>query len=92
MSAFETWILLLQAARASEPRDLAFSERCLRQALKSAEEVQGEGSAEAGLCLAELAVFLKKTGNVAEAESLSQRYRQIFRNFARDNGLTQPSV
>lgn len=84
MSAFETWILLLQAARASEPRDPIFSENCLRKALKSAEEVQGEQSAEAGLCLAELAVFLKRNGKAAEAEQLSLRYREIFREYTRE--------
>ena len=84
MPAFETWILLLQAARASEPRDPAFSENCLRKALKSAEEIQGEQSAEAGLCLAELAVFLKRNGKNDEAELLSQRYREIFRVYTRD--------
>ncbi len=89
MPAFETWILLLQAARASESHDPAFSENCLRKALSSAEETQGKDSTEAGLCLAELAVFLKRAGQQSEAEKLTERYREILRNYARQLGLTR---
>lgn len=89
MPSFETWILLLQAARASESRDLAFSENCLRQALSSAEETQGKDSTEAGLCLAELVVFLNRTGKHEEAEILSERYREILRSYTSGLGLTR---
>jgi hypothetical protein len=83
MSSFETWILLLQAARSSESRDPAYSENCLRQALSSAEESQGQDSTEAGLCVAELAVFLKRIGRQVEADRLVLRYREILRSYAR---------
>ena len=81
MSAFETWILLLQAARASETHDLAFAETCLRQALSSAEETQGKDSTEAGLCVAELAVFLRRCGQLVEAEELTRRYQVILHSY-----------
>lgn len=86
MAKFETWILLLQAARAAETRDPGFSETCLRQALSSAEETQGKDSTEAGLCVAELAVFLKRAGQQVEAELLTERYREILRNYTRKLG------
>jgi hypothetical protein len=89
MSSFETWILLLEAARASESRDPAFTERCLRRALSSAEETQGKDSTEAGLCVAELAVFLKRVGKQVEAENLTRRYQEILRNYARSLGKTR---
>jgi hypothetical protein len=89
MAAFETWILLLQAARAAESHDPSFSENCLRQAVTSAEESQGKDSTEVGLCLAELAVFLKRIGKQGEAEVITERYREILRDYTRRLGLTR---
>ncbi|MBX9687892.1 MAG: hypothetical protein K2X27_14395 [Candidatus Obscuribacterales bacterium] len=88
MPASETWNLLIQAARASESRNPVFSENCLRKALRSAEECHGKESAEAGLCLLELADFLERIGMFSEAESLSQRYQNILCKYARELGLT----
>lgn len=82
MHSFDSWIELLQASRASEARDLAVSENCLRLALQSASTLQGESSAEAGLCMVELAIFLKRNGKIDEAEKLSSDYKRIFGAFA----------
>ncbi len=77
MAEFETWNLLIHAARASEARDPAFSETCLRKALRFSEDLYGKESPETGLCLIELSDFLRRKGEDAEAEELSLRYQGI---------------
>lgn len=83
----ETWTLLLQAARTSEPRDPLFSEDCLRRALRAAETTWGLDSAEAGLCLLELADFLERSGRLDESETVCSQYRAILCKYARQLGL-----
>lgn len=87
----ETWTLLLQAARTSEPRDPVFSEDCLRRALRCAETTWGQESAEAGLCLIELADFLERKGRLAESETASAKYRNILCRYAGQLGIVKES-
>lgn len=87
MPDFETWNLLIHAARASEAKDPIFSENCLRKALRFSEDLYGKESPETGLCLIELSDFLERTGKDIEAEELSKRYHQILCKYAHELGI-----
>lgn len=89
MPDFETWNLLIHAARASEAKDPAFSENCLRKALRFSEDLYGKESPETGLCLIELSDFLERKGHDDEAEKLSERYHAILIKYAKDLGISQ---
>lgn len=89
MTVSETWNLLIQAARSSEARDPIFSERCLRQALERCEESTGAESAETGLCLIELAIFLQRAKKNDEADALGMRYKEILRKYADELGRSK---
>ena len=89
MPDFETWNLLIHAARASEANDPAFSENCLRKALRFTEDLYGKESPETGLCLIELSYFLERKGGAEEARELCTRYQQIATNYAQQHGLNK---
>lgn len=87
MPEFETWNLLIHAARASEAKDPVFSENCLRKALRFSEDLYGKESPETGLCLIELSDFLERSGNDSEAEQLIKRYHEILCKYAQELGV-----
>lgn len=91
MPDFETWNLLIHAARASEAKDPAFSENCLRKALRFSEDLYGKESPETGLCLIELSDFLERKGFGDEADQLSTRYHQILCKYAHELGIQKQS-
>ena len=62
------------------------SEHLIRQALCLAEESFGPKSAEAGLCLIDLADCLERLGKFDEAGAVTERYKAILCRFARGNG------
>jgi hypothetical protein len=79
-----TWKTFLAAARSVND---ASTEENLRKALKCAEEAHGDRSFEAGLCLLELSDYLESANRIDEAEELTNRYRDILLDLAKDLGL-----
>ena len=79
-----TWKTFLAAARSVND---ASTEDNLRKALKCAEESHGDRSFEAGLCLLELSDYLESVNRNLEAEELTERYREILIELAKDLGL-----
>lgn len=69
------------------PKDAAVQVELIHEALRSAEIEFGPDSAEAGLCLIDLADWLEQSGRIEEAKAMTKRYRTIIYKLACSVGL-----
>jgi hypothetical protein len=83
-----TWKQFLDLGREVHLQDANLKECFIRNALVIAENTYGSESAEAGLCLMDLADFLEDEGDIEEAEIVTVRYREILSQLSVKLGLS----